>query len=236
MGRCAKLQRSVLPDPGNLRLERIAREAGGMILTGVALGGAAVCPLCQRASRSIHSHYERSLRDLPWHGLAIRLRLQVRRFRCRTSACHRKIFVERLPQVALDYGRQTVRFSETLRMLGYALGGEAGAELAKRLGVETSSDTVLRQLKTEIAATSTVRAVGVDDWAWRKGQRYGTIVIDLEQRCVIDLLPDRSAASFREWLEGHPEVQIVSRDRAGVCAQACRQGAPAAVQVADRFH
>lgn len=207
-----------------------------MILTVAASSRTSVCPLCRRASRSVHSRYERRLRDLPWHGVAVQLQLRVRRFRCRTAGCRRKIFVERLAQVALAHGRQTARFSETLRMLGYALGGEAGAELAERLGIETSPDTVLRRLKTERAATSTVRAVGVDDWAWRKGQRYGTILIDLEKRCVIELLPERSAAGFREWLEGHPEVKIVSRDRAGVYAQACRQGAPAAVQVADRFH
>ncbi len=207
-----------------------------MIVTVAACAYAAVCPLCRRSSRSVHSRYERRLRDLPSHGVAVQLKLRVRRFRCRTAGCPRKIFVERLPRVALPYGRQTARFSETLRILGYALGGEAGAELAQRLGIEASPDTILRRLKTEGAASSAVRAVGVDDWAWRKGHRYGTILIDLEKRCVIDLLPDRSGAGFREWLEGHAEVRIVSRDRAGVYAQACRQGAPAAVQVADRFH
>ena len=207
-----------------------------MVVTVAACACAAVCPLCRRSSRSVHSRYERRLRDLPWHGLAVQLKLRIRRFRCRTAGCPRKIFVERLPRVALPYGRQTARFSETLRILGYALGGEAGAELAQRFGIEASPDTILRRLKTPGAASSAVRAVDVDDWAWRKGHRYGTILIDLEKRCVIDLLPDRSAAGFRQWLEGHAEVRIVRRDRAGVYAQVCRQGAPAAVQVADRFH
>ena len=104
-----------------------------------------------------------------------------------------------------DLRRETVRSAETLRLLGYALGGEAGARLAERLGIRTSADTMLRRLKTERAAVGAVQAVGVDEWAWRKGRRYGTILLDLEKRAVVGLLAERSAASFREWLERHPK-------------------------------
>ena len=109
----------------------------------------------------------------------------------------------------------------------------------KRLGMPVSDDTILRHLKRQVArlrAKTTVRVAGIDDWSWRKGRTYGTIIVDLERREVVDVLQDRTTAGTAEWLGQHPEVEIVSRDRCGLYAQGAREGAPQARQVADRFH
>lgn len=225
--------------PADLRLKRWRYEQeNGRISILVAPTSESACrPTCQRRSTRIHSRYSRTLRDLPWQGAVVQLRIELRRFHCRSRDCPRKTYVERLPMVMGGHARQTARLSETIRLVGYALGGEAGSRLANRLGIETSPDTVLRRVKrSQMLPVSPPKAVGVDDWAWRKGQRYGTILVDLERHAPIDLLADRSAASLENWLKAHPSVKVISRDRAGAYAEGAAKGAPEAVQVADRFH
>ena len=155
----------------------------------------------------------------------------------RSSTCSRKIFSERLPRVARPYGRQTERTSEIVRLVGYVAGGLPGQRLLARLAIATSDDTVLRRIRQKpVEAPVPVRKVGVDDWAWRKGQDYGTILANLDLHRVVELLPDRAAESFSQWLQRHPEIATISRDRCSLYAEGTALGAPPSQQIADRFH
>ena len=161
------------------------------------------------------------------------------RCRCRTPVCRRQIFTERVAGVLVPYAQQTNRLAETGTLVGRALGGRPGERLLNRLGMPVSRHTLLRRVKRaarNAVLPEVVRVVGVDDWAWSKGKAFGTILVDLERRQVIDVLPTRSAQALSEWLRQHPEVVVVGRDRQGVYAEGARRGAPQALQVADRFH
>lgn len=233
-------QAALLPDP--TQVELVMLSGTGMWITAVvrARAESTRCPVCGARSERVHSRYARQVADLPWCGVAVRLQLQVRRFFCDQPTCPRAIFTERLPGVVTPYARRTVRLTQLVELVGFLLGGSAGSRLLGHLAHGESlgsRDTVLRTIRrATFAGPQTLHALSVDDFALRRGVTYGTMLVDLEQRRVVDLLPERSDVAFALWVRQHPEVQVVSRDRGGDYAAGATLGAPQAEQIADRFH
>lgn len=229
--------RTLLPNDGSLQCDSILWKSDRVVIAVSSCRASAGCPRCGHASERIHSAYERKLADLPWQGFQVQLHWRCRRFVCRNPQCTQRVFTERLPELAAPYARRTSRLTVVVRAIAFACGGEEGARLLDRLAIPASPDTLLREIRrTKIDSCPPMKIVGVDDWALRRGQRYGTILVDLERHCPVDLLPERSAAALARWLRAHPEIEVISRDRGDCYIKGADQGAPQATQVADRWH
>jgi transposase len=220
------------------RVEQVTRAGSKRVEFAIrATRPQAACPTCLTPSNTLHSYYRRHPADLPSLGQAVCLSLSVRRFCCRNPDCPRQTFAEPLPGLLNRRARRTQRLASAQAQVGIALGGEAAARLLQRLAMPTSADTVLRLVRAlPLPEAEPPRILGVDDWALKKGQTYGTILVDLEARRVIDLLPERTAPALASWLEAHPSIEAVVRDRSSEYGRGATLGAPEAVQVADRWH
>lgn len=232
--------------PSGMRVRQLVVEPAVLTVEVATRHGSAPCPACQRPSHHVHSYYTRSVADLPCSGRHVILRLQVRKLRCTNARCPQRIFSERFPAYLQPRARKTLRVAHLIAELGLLLGGRGAERVGRLLGVPVSDPTVLRmvmahdpvQSQPELCdvLASEVTVLGVDDFAFRRASRYGTLLLDLEQHRVIDLLPDRLQPTCVQWLQRHPEIHFISRDRGGDYALAARVGAPQAKQIADRFH
>ena len=225
---------SFLPDFAVLAAQD---TASALVVEACATPTARPCPTCGRPSTRVHSRYTRQARDLPVIDRPVRLLLRMRRFFCDAGTCPRRTFAERLPDFVPVRARRTLRLTDALGAIGFACGGAAGARLATHLRMPTSGDTLLRILRaTPAREVLPPTVIGIDACAMRKGRVYGTIVVDLERRQPVDLLPDRTAATVTAWLEVRPAVAVVARDRSPEYTRGVSAGAPQATQVADRYH
>jgi transposase len=224
--------------PAGLIVDSVIQTGATITVTAHAGAKMATCPLCRSQSPRIHSRYARQILDLPCSGRSVVLSVVTRRFRCMIPHCQRRIFAERFEESVLpERSRRTSRLDCVVHHLGLALGGRPAASFARRLMLPVSNDTVLRVVRRRAhPRTEPLKVVGIDDWAFRRNHRYGTIVCDLERRRVVTLLPDREAATVQAWLAVHPAIKIVSRDRGGGYGEAASKALPGVIQVADRWH
>src|SRR5215210_2527112 len=168
--------RTVLPAPKLLNLIDVRATENAITLDARTASRVARCPACATRSARVHSHYTRMLADLPWQGIPVNVRVRVRRYFCDQKACNRVIFAEPLPGIAARYGRRTERLESWFTHVSFALGGEAGSRLLRDLGVVVSGDTLLSQIRSmRLPSNETPRILSVDDFAFRRGTRYGTV-------------------------------------------------------------
>jgi transposase len=195
------------------------------------------CPRCGTAGSRVHSRYQRTVADLAFGGQSLALKLLVRKWICPEALCSHHIFAERFPELAQHYARMTDRLIRALQSTGVLTNGADAAQIASSFGITTTAKTIIRHvLQLPLPSEGSVHKVGVDEWAWKKGHRYGAILVDLEKRRVVQLLVERSVETSKAWLRTHPEIDLVSRDRGQIYREAATEGAPQAKQVVDRYH
>ena len=227
----------LFPHLRGFRLLSSDREAKRLVLICERVTPTARCPVCGTPAHRIHSRYQRTVWDLSVQNVQVVLHLHVRKFYCDQPSCPRRIFAERLPRVRSPHGRFTFGLREFLAQLGREQGGAAGARSAHLQGLQATPRAILRLMHAfPLPPIAAPRIIGLDEWAWKRGQRYGALIVDLERHKPIALLADRSQETVIGWLKEHPTIQIVARDRSKEFAAAIKEALPKASHVADRWH
>jgi transposase len=225
------------PLPSTLSIDAVEQNHGLLVVSLSAISSVVPCPRCGTPGSRIHSRYRRTIADVACGGQRVVLKLTVRKWVCGSLSCSQRIFAERFVELVQRYARMTDRLIQTLQSVGTTTNGADGARLSSKLAVPTTGKTIIRRvLELPLPEDPTIRVAGIDEWAWKKGARYGTILVDLQRRRVAALLPERSVETSTAWFVEHPQVDIVSRDRGKIFREAAAAGAPQAKHVVDRFH
>ena len=223
--------------PSTLDLDSIEIQEQTIIVHLRATSPTAPCPQCGTAGSRVHSCYQRTIADVAFGERILVLKLRVRKWICPETSCSRYMFAERFPELVQRYARMTNRLIKALQSVGVITNGVDAAQIASSFGVPTTDKTIIRRvLHLPLPNEGEVHKIGIDEWAWKKGHRYGTILVDLEKRRIVQLLVERSAETSKAWLGRHPEIDLVSRDRGKIFREAADEGAPQAKQAVDRFH
>lgn len=197
----------------------------------------ATCPYCGHQSEKIHSRYYRNLRDLPAFGKKVGICFRARKFFCHNQECRYRTFAEQPGNEIFRYRRRTRRCEVCVHRHALVLSSPQCSRLLGGIGVSVSRSTVLRDLhRMRVPDERDVRRIGIDDWAFRKGHDYGSLIVNLATGRPIDLLPSRNGRDFSEWLDSHDKVWLLSRDRATAYSAAAGSRESPVTQIADRFH
>ncbi|MFD8089329.1 ISL3 family transposase [Streptomyces malaysiensis] len=223
--------------PGiDVRVERVSDSSGSLVVEAASTGRPGRCPDCRKRAERVHSSYQRTLEERPLGSRRVVVRLRVRRYFCDRGSCSRRTFVEQVGGLTERHRRSSAGLTGWLRSIAVELGGRPAARLCHRLRLAAGRTRLLRLLKAPAVPDRAPRVLGVDEFAFRKGCTYGTVLVDVEAGRVVDVLPDRTAETFAAWLGEHPGAEIICRDRATAYTKAVKEAAPDALELADRWH
>ncbi|MCT9094303.1 ISL3 family transposase [Streptomyces sp. ASQP_92] len=223
--------------PGlNLKVRQLMAVDGNLVVDAAGCGPPGRCPQCERPATRVHSRYWRQISELPVGGRGLIVRLHVRRFFCDQSQCQRRTFVEQVAGLTEPRRRSSPAAQSVMRAVATELGGRPGQRLCAKLRLHGRRTALLAQLVAPPVPARAPRILGIDEFAFRKGRTYGTVLVDVENSRPVDVLPNRETGSVADWLQEHPGAEIVCRDRLMAFTKAIRQAAPDAREVADRWH